>query len=122
MVRTYLILGGVPGDTRGGIKSTNGWRTVWEKLPNIDIYSDGGKDTKSHLSFSGFSGQFLRLVQYLRVLESYLGTLWHKVTIRVASTLEEAQDNKEGGMSDFNDQISTSERKEVFLIKWRVHS
>ena len=107
---------------RGGINSTNGWRTVWEKLPNPDIDIDGGKDAKSCCSLSSLSGQLLRIIQQLRVLELYLGTFWHKVTIRVASTLEEAQDNKEGGMSDFNDQISTSERKEVFLIKWRVHS
>ena len=29
---------------RGVINSTNGWITVWEKLPNSDIYSDDGED------------------------------------------------------------------------------
>ena len=42
------------------------------------------------------------------------------MAIRVDSTREEAQDKKEGEVPDFNAQISTSEREEVFLIKWRV--
>ena len=71
---------------RGGINSTNGWRTVWEKLTNPNIDSDGGEDIKAHSSFSGLSVQLLRLVQQLRVLGSYLGTSWHKVTFKVAST------------------------------------
>ena len=107
---------------RGGINSTNGWRTLCEQLPNPDIDSDGSKDTKSHLSFSIFSGQILRLIRYLRVLELYLGTLWHKVAFRVASTQEEARAKKEGVIPDFNAQSSTSDREEVFLIKWRVCS
>ena len=107
---------------RGGINSTNIFRIVWEKLPNPDIDSDGSEDTKSHSSFSGLSVQLLRLIRQLRVLESYLGTSWHKVTFRVASTREEALDNKEVVMLDFNAQRSTSERKEVFVIKWRVRS
>ena len=59
---------------RGGINSTNGWRTVWEKLLNPDIDSYGDEDTKYHSSFSGLSGQILRLIRQLRLLESYLGT------------------------------------------------
>ena len=61
-------------------------------------------------------GQLLRLVRQLRVLESYLGTLWHKVTFRVSSTQDEALVKKEGVIPDFNSQSSTSECKEVFLI------
>ena len=41
---------------------------------------------------------------------------------RVASTREEARAKKEGVMPDFNAQSSTSEREEVFLIKWRGRS
>ena len=93
---------------------------MWEKLTNPEIDSDDGEDTKSHLSFSGLSGQLLRLIRQIRVLESYLGTLWQKVTFRVASTREEARSKKEGVMTNFNVQRSTSEREEVFLIKWRV--
>ena len=79
---------------REGIDSTNIWRIVWEKLPNLDIDSDVGEDTKYHSSFSGLSGQLLRIIQQIRVLESYLGTLWHKVIFRVASNQEETQDYK----------------------------
>ena len=61
---------------RGGINSTNGWRTVWEKLPSPDIDSDVSEDIKSHSSLSGFSGQLLRLIRLIRVLKSYLGTSW----------------------------------------------
>ena len=95
---------------------------MWEKPPNPDIDIDGGKDTKSCCSLSGLSGQLLRIIQQLRVLELYLGTFWHKVTIRVASTREESRDKKESVMPDFNAQSSTSEREEVLLIKWRVCS
>ena len=56
------------------------------------------------------------------VLESYLGTSWHKVTFRVASTQEDARAKKEGVVPDFNAQSSTSEREEVLLIKWMVGS
>ena len=52
----------------------------------------------------------------------YLGTSWHKFTFRVSSTREEAQAKKEGVMPDFNAERSTWERKEIFLIKWRVGS
>ena len=96
---------------RGGINSTNGWRTMWEKLTNTEIYSDGGEDTQSHSSFSGLSGQLLRLIRQLRVMEYYLGTSWHKVTFRFASTREEARAKNEGVMPDFNAQRSTSERE-----------
>ena len=48
MVCLYLISGRGPGDMRGGINSTNRWRTMWDKLPNPDIDSDGSEDTKSH--------------------------------------------------------------------------
>ena len=64
----------------GGTNSNNGWRTVWEQLPNTYIDSDGGKDTKAHLPFSGLLGQLLRLIRQLRVMESYLSTSWNKVT------------------------------------------
>ena len=84
---------------------------MWEQLPNTEIDSDGGEDTKDHSSFSGLSGQLLRLIRHIRVPESYLGTSWHKVTLRVDSTRDEAQDKKEGVMPGFNAQISTSERK-----------
>ena len=93
-----------------------------EKLLNPNIYSDGIEDKKSHSSFSGLSGKLLRLIRPLRVLESYLGTLWHKVTFRVDSTQEEARAKKECVMPDFNSQRSTLEREEVFLIKWRMRS
>ena len=86
MIRLYLISGGGPGDMRGGINSTNIFRIVWEKVPNPDIDSDGSEDTKSHSSFSGLSGHLLRLIQQIRVIESYFGTLRHKVTFRVVST------------------------------------
>ena len=79
---------------KGGINSTNGWRDVWEKVPNPDIDSDGIEDTESCFSFSGLLRQLLRIIRKLRVLESYLGTSWHKVTFRVASIREEAQANK----------------------------
>ena len=59
---------------RGGINSTNGWRTVWDQPLNPDIESDVGYDTKAHSSFSGLSGQLLRIIRHLRVLELYLGT------------------------------------------------
>ena len=88
MACLYLILGGGPGVRIGGINRTNGRRTVWEQLPNTDIESDDGDDTKDNLSFSGLSGHLLRLIRQLRVLESYLGTSWHNVTFRVASTRE----------------------------------
>ena len=93
---------------RGGINRNNGWITVWEQLTNPN---DGDEDTKYHFSFSSLSGQLLRLIQQLRVLELYLGTLWHKVTFRVASNREEAQAKKEFVMPDFNPQRSASERK-----------
>ena len=54
MVRLYLILGVGPGDTIGGINSTNGWITVWEQLPNPNIDSDDGEDkniTRPSLDF-----------------------------------------------------------------------
>ena len=95
----------------GGTNSNNGWRTVWEKLSNPSIDSDGGKDTKYHLSFSVLPGQLLRHIQKIRVMKSYLGTLWHKILPRVASTQEESQAKKEGGMTDLNAQIYSSERK-----------
>ena len=44
------------------------------------------------------------------------------MAIRVASTLEQARAKKDGVMPDFNAQSSTSERKEVFLIKCRGRS
>ena len=109
MVRLYLISGGGPGDIRGGINGNNGRRNVREKLPNTGIDRDGGEDTKSHSSFYGLSGQLLRLILKLRVMESYFGTSWHKVTFRVAYTQEEAQYKKEGLVTDFNAQSSTSE-------------
>ena len=84
---------------------------MWEQIPNPDIDSDGDKDTKYHLSFSGLPGQLLRLIRKLRVMKSYMGALWHKIISRVASTQEESQAKKEGGMTDFNAQISSSERK-----------
>ena len=107
---------------RGGINSNNRWRTLWEQLQNYDIYSDDGEDKNSHLSFSGLLGQLLRLIRQLRVLESYLGTSWQKISFRGTSTQEEALDKKEGVMPDFNAQSSTLEHKEAFLIRWRVSS
>ena len=91
----------------GGINITNGWKTVWKKLPNSNIDSDCSEDTKYHPSLSGLSGQPLRIIRKLRVLELYLGTSWHKFTFRVSSTREEAQAKKEGVMPDFNAERST---------------
>ena len=73
MVLLYLISGGGPSDTRGGINRTNGRRTAWKQLSNTDIDSDNGKDKKSHSSLPGLLGQILRIIQHLRVLEPYLG-------------------------------------------------
>ena len=56
MVHLYLISGGGPGDIRGGINITNLWRTVREQLPNTNIDSNYGEDTKYHASFSVFLG------------------------------------------------------------------
>ena len=74
MVLLLLILEIVPGNMRGGINRTNGWRKVLGKLPNTNIVSDVGKNTKANLSFSLFLGQPIRLIQHLRVLESHMGT------------------------------------------------
>ena len=93
---------------------------MWKKLTNTDIDIDGGKDRKAHSSFYVLLEQLLRLIWKLRVLESYLGTSWHKVTVRVASTPKEARAKKEGVLTDFNNRSYPSESEEVFLIKWMV--
>ena len=48
--------------------------------------------------------------------------MWHKVKSSVDFTQEEALAKKEGVMPDFNAKKSTSDREEVFLIKYRVLS
>ena len=62
MVRLYLILVVDPGNMRGFINSSNGWRTMWKKLTNTDIDIDGGKDRKAHSSFYVLLEQLLRLI------------------------------------------------------------
>ena len=81
---------------------------MWEQLPNTEIDSDGRDDKKAHLSFYFLLGHLLRIIPQIRVLDLYLGKSWYKIAFRVASIQEETQAKKEGVITDFNAQISTS--------------